>query len=227
MKNISFQAVFALILVLLGALLLLQTTGIYDTTNLIKYIPTLFVLFGIYIIIKSRLQNLSGPIIIILVFGLLQLYLIGLLTTTLIRDWWPLILVAIGLSILLNWFRSPKTKAEDTDIIDLFAMLGGVETMITSKQFMGGSLTAIFGGVKLDLRDSKPKHKYTTINSLVLFGDADIKIPEEWELKINLTPILGDVNDNRMRTQKRIEQKEPKTLEINGLVAFGDIKITD
>ncbi|RZN61460.1 LiaI-LiaF-like domain-containing protein [Methanonatronarchaeum sp. AMET6-2] len=227
MKKISFQALFALIIVAIGILLLMRTTGVYDATQLIKYTPTLFVLFGVYIIIKSKLQNLSGPIIIILVFGLLQLYLLDVLTMAVLRDWWPLIIIAIGLSILLNWFRSPTTKTDDTDTIDLFAMLGGVETMITSKEFLGGSLTAIFGGVNLDLRDSKPKHRHTTINSLVLFGDADIKVPEDWELKMTITPILGDVKDNRMRNQKRMEQKEPKTLEIKGLVAFGDIKVTD
>ncbi|OUJ18385.1 putative membrane protein [Methanonatronarchaeum thermophilum] len=226
MKKIPLQAIFALILVFLGLLLLLRTTGIYDTTSLIKYTPTLFVLFGAYILIKSKFQNLSGPILIILIFGLLQLYLIDLLTTAMIRDWWPLIIIAIGLSILLNWFKSKTIKKEQTDYIDLFAMFGGIETRITSKEFVGGSSTAIFGDIQLDLRDSKPKHKQTTINSIVLFGDTEIKVPNEWQLKINITPILGDVHDKRTRKQKPTENK-PKTLEIKGIVSFGDIKITD
>ncbi|OUJ18386.1 putative membrane protein [Methanonatronarchaeum thermophilum] len=226
MKKITFQAVLAVILIAIGVILLLETTGIYDTTHLIKYTPTLFVLFGIYAIIKSKLTNILGPLIIILFFGILQLLILNLITTTVIREWWPLIIVAIGLLILINWLQVSKIKGKETDTIDLFTMLGGHETLNTSNNFKGGNITAILGSVNIDLRDAEIKNPPATINCIVILGGAEIKIPEGWEVKNNITPILGAVEDTRLRTEKQTENKKQE-ITINGIVLLGGLDIKD
>jgi hypothetical protein len=51
--KISYQTIFGAIILIFGILLLFRTTGIYDTGQLLRYIPSLFVLLGIYALWKT------------------------------------------------------------------------------------------------------------------------------------------------------------------------------
>ncbi len=226
MKKINIQILFAVLLVFLGTILLLENLDIYDALYILKYVPLVFILFAIYLMIQSGFKNLSGPIVIILVFGFLQLYALGMVTRDTISQWWPIILILVGLIVIMNWVRSPTIEREDLDNIDLFSMFGGVETAITSKSFRGGSLTAIFGGIDLDLRDAEVKKFPIRINSFILFGGADIKVPEEWEVRMKVVPLLGGASDERVRSAERKKEGKPE-LEISGLVMFGGISVKD
>lgn len=72
-RRLSTQGILGAVIVLLGALLLLDTTGIYETGPLFRYTPSLFVLVGLYVLYVSRFRNLVGPIALLLVAGGVQL----------------------------------------------------------------------------------------------------------------------------------------------------------
>lgn len=226
MTKLSNQIIFGIIILLVGILFLISNLGIYDTGNLLLYIPSLFVVLGIYSLIKSRFQNISGPLTMIIIFGVIQLLVLNIISWSDIASWWPLIIIFIGLGIIYNHYRKSSPKIEQQDKIDLIAILGGVDNTIKSPEFKGGDITALLGGVDVDLRDSKVGDQPAVINATAILGGVDIKIPENWEVKMQIIPILGGVDDERKRRDIEAEKSKPDLI-IQGFVALGGVSITD
>ncbi|AYK15990.1 MAG: LiaF transmembrane domain-containing protein [Methanosarcina flavescens] len=228
MAKISYQTIFGAIVLIIGVLLLFRTTGIYDTVQLLKYIPSLFILLGLYALWKSKLSSLSGPIILIVVFTTLQLLVLNLISWNIIASWWPLSIIFMGIGILADRRGRSFVSRKSTETIDLFVVFGGVESTNVSKNFQGGDITAIFGGVDLDLRDSIIESPPARMNVISMFGGVDIKIPEKWLVEMDLLPILGGAEDERPRSSARRESNTEKPdLIVTGFVAFGGFSIKD
>lgn len=223
--RLSGQALIGGIIVLIGALLLVHTTGVYDTTQMLRFVPSLFVLVGLYVIVASRLQNLSGPLVLVLVAGAIQLVTLDLISGSDVLSLWPVLLIVAGLSILLGQFRS-STRPVSASQVDVFALLGGNAQRATSDTFAGGTLTAILGGVELDLRETRVEDRPARINSTTLFGGTEITVPEDWIVQVDILPILGGIEDTRLR-REREEDKQEVDLVITGFVAFGGLTVKD
>jgi len=227
MKRISYQIIFGAIILILGILLLLRTTGMYDTSRLLAYIPLLFVLLGVYALIRSGFRNIAGPIILIVIFGTIQLLVLGIISAGTIANWWPLIIILIGLGFLLNRVRRPSAAAGDAATIDMFALFGGADNVSASQSFQGGDITAIFGGADLDLRESKVQGP-ADIHVFAMFGGIDIRVPPDWQVRVDVLPIFGGAGDERPRKAVTEEiGKEGPDLIVAGFVAFGGIAIKD
>lgn len=228
MTKLSYQTMFGTIVLILGVLLLLRTTGIYDTIQLLEYIPSLFILLGLYALWKSKFSSLSGPIILIVVFTTLQLLTLDLISWKAITNWWPLLIIIMGIGILTERKGRLSVFRKSTETVDLFAVFGGVSSASNSKDFRGGGITAIFGGVNLDLRDSSIEKPPAKINVVALFGGVDLKVPEKWQIETEAMPILGGIEDERPRSSIRSESNSEKPdLTITGVIAFGGLSIKD
>ena len=87
--------------------------------------------------------------------------------------------------------------------------------------FEGVTINAVFGGVKLDLRNAKIKED-VVVNTTSIFGGVDIYLPEKVNVKVVSSNIFGGV-DNKVKNE--ISDKQ-KTIYINSTNIFGgtDIK---
>lgn len=217
------QVVFGALVVLIGVLLLLDTTGVYPTGSLLVYVPSLFVLVGIWALVRSRFRSLGGPLVVVLVAGAWQLVALDVVAADELVDFWPVLLIAFGLSIILGRYRS-RVRSSTDDYSSLFAAFGGVERRNTSESFAGADLTAIFGGAELDLRDAAVADPPAHVNAVALFGGAEVIVPREWNVSMDVLPILGGATDDRPR---RDEQHEAVDLEVTGFAAFGGVTVTD
>lgn len=226
MKKLSNQIIFGIILLIIGVLFLLRSTGIYNTGNLLSYVPSLFIILGIYSLIKSGFKSISGPVTMIIIFTVIQLLVLGVITCSTLASWWPLVIILIGAGIIINHYQRDKSKVFTRDNIDLMAILGEAQNTIKSSSFKGGDLTAVLGGVELDLRDSQTGPEPAIINVTVLLGGAEIRVPDDWDLKINVVPVLGGVDDNRTRMSNSSPKEKPDLI-INGMVALGGLDIHD
>ncbi|RQD86978.1 hypothetical protein D5R95_03705, partial [Methanosalsum natronophilum] len=138
MKKISYQLIFGIIIITTGFLLLLETTSIYDTSNFVLFIPSLFVIYGLYILIASKFRRIVSSFLLILLFGLFQLYLLDILTATLIVDWSPLVLIFFGLWIVIKKFASKQNSSNDmnnNDSVNLSSIFGNIEMINASNNF--------------------------------------------------------------------------------------------
>lgn len=139
----------------------------------------------------------------------------------------PIILVIIGLTLI---FKDTLKKRIREDIKKLnrknpnakeyCSTFGGQNVDFTKEEFNGCELTAVFGGLKCDLRDAIVE-KDCVINVSTIFGGITIYTPEDVNVKIVSTPIFGGVSDER-----RVKTKDSKvTIYINATCVFGGVEV--
>ncbi|OKY77266.1 MAG: putative membrane protein [Candidatus Methanohalarchaeum thermophilum] len=220
--RLSGQIISGLIIILVGVLFLLGTTGWYDTSTLWKYFPSIFILIGIYSLIRNKLRNIAGPILLISIATLFQLLALNLVTGDTLAKWWPIFIIIIGIVIVIKRFEKPSRKISKNQI-NLFALLGGNEGRSISKSFKGGDLTAILGGIEIDLRDAEISKEPAIIHATAILGGIDIKLPRDWNVQNNILPILGGAEDKRRTTTGKGETD----LIIEGFAFLGGISLKD
>ncbi|WP_254841072.1 LiaF transmembrane domain-containing protein [Natronomonas marina] len=217
------QVLLGLLVVLVGVLLLLDTTGVIGTDDLLSFVPLAFVLVGVWALVQSRFRNVVGPLLLVAVAGAAQLVTLGYATVGEVLVYWPVLVIALGLSIALGQYRS-RVRPTDDEFTSAFAAFGGVEKRSTSKAFTGADLTAIFGGTELDLRDAAVADPPARINAVALFGGVDVVVPREWNVRLDVLPILAGASDDRPR---RESEHETVDLVVTGFAAFGGVTVTD
>lgn len=141
-----------------------------------------------------------------------------------IRFWevfWPGMLLFLGGALILRRGPSATTVKNDPDYIDDMAVFGGGEKKITTQQFKGGKLTAVFGGSKINLVDAGiAEGEIPVIDMFIMFGGTDIIVPDDWTVKLEASAIFGGFSDKRKSVVNVVKNPE-KTLIIKGLVLFG------
>lgn len=219
----SSQLLFGALIVLIGVLLLLDTTGVYPTESLLVYLPSVFVLVGVWALVRSGFRSLTGPLVVIAIAGAWQLVALDLATVDQLAVYWPVLVIAFGLSVMRGLYRS-RVGSSDDSYSSMFALFGGVERRNVSSRFAGADLTALFGGAELDLRDAEVGQLPARVNATALFGSVEIIVPREWNVRMDVLPIFGGASDDRPR---REEQHDSVDLEVTGFAAFGGVTVTD
>ncbi|MEQ8470224.1 MAG: LiaF-related protein [Marinoscillum sp.] len=204
------RSILGLILVLLGAVLLL------NNLDLIPEIPYFVFHWSNIFIVLALINFLSGNRKPALIFVVLWIFFFSReFYYFSVQDYWPLILVAIGLSFLVKNKQAGKPIVEDAyfDDINIF---GGSYKKFTSQQLQGGKSTNMFGGSDIDLRESTPVDG-ATIHVFTMFGGCNLIVPPEWNVSINTTAIFGGFDDKRDQTSA----KSDFTVYIKGVTIFG------
>ncbi len=147
-----------------------------------------------------------------------------------IWDLWPMILVVLGLYIITNKTRTTAdletdNSGDDGDLIEDTAVFSGGDKVITSNNFKGGNLTAIFGGSNIDLTTSLLSPESGTLELFYMFGGSKIRVPKEWNIEVKVTSIFGALTDKRVIKDYNPENKA--RLHIKGLILFGGAEITN
>ena len=222
-RRISNQVAVGGAIVVVGLVLLANSTGVYDTSGLFRYIPSLFVLVGIYALVASGFRNVGGPLVLVAVAGAWQAVALDLVTGSQILSFWPVLLVILGLSVALGRMRS-SAEPITGERVDLVALFGGRNARVTTSRFTGGAITALFGGAEVDLRDVVELDGVARINVTVLFGGAEIVVPRDWNVQLDVIPVFGAAEDERPRREL---EHETVDLVVTGFCAFGGVSIED
>ena len=238
MSNSNGRSWLGIVLIILGAVFLLRNIDIvpYEIERLIFSWQAILLLVGILILSKSR-DNFMGFLFVAIGGVSLGLKFFHYSFRDFFSEFWPVILIVLGLYIL--WRRkdfshhSPCCFGDDEselpesgeDYIDETAVFGGIDKRIKSHQFKGGKITAIFGGVDLDLYDSQLADGEQILDIVCIFGGFDIVVPKDWQVIVKPTAIFGGIDDQRRQDAGKVYE-EGKVLVIKGLVLFGggDIK---
>jgi predicted membrane protein len=111
----------------------------------------------------------------------------------------------------------------EEDVVRSTAVFGGPNLVCTSRRFAGAWLTAVFGGITLDLRDALPRPEGASINATAAFGGIDILVPKGWRLSVRSTPIFGGLDDKTDHSAP--PAADAPTLHIDALSMFGGVAI--
>lgn len=223
-RRVSSGSLLGGAVILVGIALLLSTTGVYDTGSLLQYLPSLFVFVGLYALVVSRFENLFGPVLVMIVAGTVQVVTLGVVEGATLWQFWPLLVVLFGVSVIAGRVRSRARATEDA-YMDAFALFGGVERQVRSRTFRGATLTALFGGTELDLRDAVVTDPPARINATALFGGVEIIVPRNWNVEFDVLPVLGAATDERPR--REAPDHEATDLVVTGFTAFGGVSLSD
>lgn len=139
----------------------------------------------------------------------------------------PVILVIIGLSLIFKNVIDDKVGNEIKKLNEnnkegksYCATFGGQNVNFDEEKFTGADVNAIFGGVKLDLKNAIIDQD-VVINASAIFGGIDIYVPKNVKVKTKSVPIFGGVNN-----KANISPDEKSyTIYINGTAIFGGIEI--
>ena len=130
--------------------------------------------------------------------------------------------VVAAIAAIVAKGRLPSRGGPHDDEIALTAILEPLAFESAATSFRGGTLTCWFGGADLDLRGATldPAGGHLTIR--VLFGGGRLIVPEDWDVRLDVTGILGGVGDSRESTEA--ERRGP-SLIVDGFAALGGFGI--
>ncbi len=136
-------------------------------------------------------------------------------------QWWPLLLIAGGVMLVARAWetRAPVPAVARDGGVEL-ALWSGVERRISSPDFKGADLTAIMGGIELDLRGASTATGTAVVDVFALMGGIEIRVPADWVVVNQIVPILGGVEDKSTGTQASQHR-----LILRGLVLMGGVEI--
>jgi predicted membrane protein len=225
----SSQVVLGLLVVGMGVLFLLDNLDILNFRHAIGFWPLAFIVAGCVALFgngtrSGRSGNYMGGVLIAV--GLLMIVSrMGYFTIS----WgtlWPLVMIALG-GLVLYRSLGPGRVARDgvaagaspDNVVDIVAVLGGFERRVSTQDFRGGEITAVMGGCALDLRDASIV-KEAVINVFTVWGGINIKVPPDWTVVLNGTPVMGGFAEKTARPPDA-----SKRLVITGYAIMGGVEV--
>jgi hypothetical protein len=106
--------------------------------------------------------------------------------------------------------------------LEEWAVFGGSQRRVDSQDFKGGEVSAVFGGVELDLRPAVIIQDEVVIEADAVFGGIDIQVPENWNVIVEGHGIFGGYDDKTLHTMR--EDARPRVI-VTGTAAFGGVVI--
>jgi predicted membrane protein len=228
-KHNSFfapQIVLGLGIILIGILVLLGNMDIIDPHDYLRYWPAIIMIIGIAYVVQC--QHGPGRIwgLILTFVGTAMLLDRVYFVHFSLWDYWPLILVFVGIMMIIKssfirrGIAPPFAESKDAnDYLKAIAVMGGFKRSNNSQNFQGGELTAIMGGLEIDLRDASTKGD-ATIEVFTTMGGVEMRVPEDWLVIIEGFPFMGGFED-----KTRHPKDSAKRLIIKGTVIMGGVEI--
>src|SRR5262245_56484777 len=221
--RITPRVVVGLLIVAFGLALTLDHLGVMSAGELIHYWPFGVVAVGIANVLDQDRSKRT--------FGWILTGVGALLVTENffhfdidIWRFWPLAIVVFGLMIVYRAVRptpegvegpgytiaggtselgAPNNKAGSMQqVISDFVMWSGIQRRVATPAFRRADLTAIMGGIELDLRQAGTENGTAVIDLFVLWGGIEIIVPPDWAVSNEITPIMGGAEDGSTGTQQ-------------------------
>ena len=217
------------LIILIGVLLLLSTTGAVRTESIWAWLPLPFVLLGVWALVRSEFRNLTGPVMVIAIAGAFQLRNLGLIADDAIGTWWPLFVVLFGVLIAVSRSRR-RTRvqlADNSGEPTIVGVFGSGNQRLVTDRFTGAELIAVFGDAVIDLRETSVPLRPGIVETISIFGDVEVRAPDDWTVRFDVLAVFGDVRDDRPgKSGARVDDGEPE-LVITGVAIFGDVEVRD
>jgi hypothetical protein len=117
------------------------------------------------------------------------------------------------------WASDAHTHSDN--IANAFVIMGGVTRRLNSQDFKGGTVVAVMGGAKIDLRTASIAQGEAVIDVLAFWGGIEIKVPDDWVIVPQVFPFMGGFDD---RTGARPPGAR-KRLVVRGLAVMGGVEV--
>jgi hypothetical protein len=224
--RVTPQVVLGLLIVAFGLLLTADNLEYVDAGNVLRFWPVIVAAFGLAKLIQS--DTPSGRVVGggLIAFGLWSTAE-ELFDVSLDLDrWWPLFLVGFGGFILYRAFRgdsgcqAPNDRGSTDSTVSELAIWSGKVRRNASPAFRRADLTAIMGGVELDLRGASTGGQEAIIDVFAWWGGVEITVPPDWAVSNKVVAFMGGADDKSSGTQDSQHR-----LTVRGFVVMGGVEI--
>jgi Domain of unknown function (DUF5668)/Cell wall-active antibiotics response 4TMS YvqF len=233
----------------IGVLFLLQNFHIMYIWDWWRFWPVAVIAAGLVKLVDSTYG--SGRVLGGIMVGVGAIFMgstLGFYDVT-IGELWPVALIGLGLMMLGNrvwgphlagpapgrwdkgaWNKEAWNKGREADAsgsyssLNEVAIFGGGKRKVTSQDFKGGELTAIFGGFEIDLRNAGMAGDSAVLEVNAVFGGAEIRIPETWTAVVQGMGIFGGYSDESTAPNPATNP-QIKRLFLKGAAVFGGVSV--
>jgi len=234
----STRLIVGILIMLLGGTLLADNLGWIEARHVLRSLwPLVLVAIGVAMVRRPQhRRSREGGWVLITVGLWIFLDKIGWVHISLGQLLLPAIFLFVGGVLVFRSLRGPdesvpKSKADETnadaasadhaEFVRSFAMLSGVELRPVSRPFRGADLSAVMGGVKLDLSSARMEGDTAIIEVFAFWGGVEIYVPPDWTVASEVTTLLAGFIDKRRPTSV----VPTKTLVIKGMVVMSGVEI--
>jgi predicted membrane protein len=197
------SALRALVLIVVGGWLLLNTLGLVSLDLWEFFVPLVLVFFGARIMMHNRSSGSGAPP--------------DLPGTGPAAGTTP---AAQGPS---SFNSSPLGSGEPVHA-SLFSLLSSSKRRWGKSVFRGADTTAFMGGCELDLRDAlMSTGELAVIDVFVVMGGVSIFVPPHWTVSQEVVPLMGGVHDKT----HSVPSNPAQHLLVRGTVVMGGVEISN
>jgi len=227
-------------IIAVGAFFLLDNLGLIRFHDVLRYWPVLLIALGTVRLVDSHgSASIVWGGILAGVGGLLLLDNLNIIYF----DWrifWPAVVIGVGILMLIRttqwWDGGGPTGSPDQPggapapsqpgHLNLFAMFHGEERRVDAQDFRGGAISAMFGGCDVDLREAAMAEGNAAIEVNVMFGGAEIQIPNTWLVDLRGVGLFGGFSDETQHPPEDASANPPR-LTVTGYAMFGGVSVTN
>jgi predicted membrane protein len=230
--RVTPQVVLGVCIVAFGIALTADNLGLADASRILSYWPLALVLAGGAKLLQSRTTSgrLFGGVVAFIGVALLG----DFFDVFDLWGWWPVALVALGVMLIVRAVGAPArrtrgmgapvsqaaTGATGDSSLSEFAFWSGVQRRVASPSFRHADLTAIMGGIELDLRQASTAGGEAVIDVFAMWGGIEITVPPDWVVANEIVPIMGGAEDKSTGTQA-----SQNRLVLRGFAIMGGVEV--
>ena len=242
--------IWGLLIIVAGALLLTFNVGLLpmEYKHVIFSLPMIPIIIG-FTFLFSKHKFFTG-IILMLVGGFFILPKLDIESLDFItQNGWAIALIIGGVLIIFKtlfgkhfshhnpesfrthcaWHNkchtnNRKSSGNGQGYIDHNCIFGGGKERLDIKEFKGGDINCVFGGIELDLMDSELAEGIHTLEINSIFGGCVLFVPITWNIEIRSTRVFGQFVDSRPKPGFKVDEKSKLIIEANAVFGGGEIK---
>jgi len=228
-RGVKSQIVLGVLVIVMGLLFLLDNLDILDMHRAISFWPMVFIIAGVVKLYDTETRG--GQLLGACLVGLGVLIILDRMDIIdfNVRTMWPLFFIGFGIYTIYRartgrrLIQIDGVKGEQDlkgeGVVDIMAVLGGFERRVYTPAFRGGEITAIMGGCGLDLRNSSIEGE-AVVNVFAFWGGVTMKVPPDWTVVLNGTPIMGGFEEKTVRPPDH-----SKRLIVRGYAIMGGVEV--
>ncbi|MBS1731214.1 MAG: hypothetical protein JSS67_10620 [Bacteroidetes bacterium] len=222
-----------------GILFLLHRMGVLFPSWFFDW-PMILIAIGLLTGLQNNFRNNAWIILILL--GALFIVNDNMMGWEMQKYVWPIAIILFGIFFLtrkkscsrFNHRQMGPIASNDgpsgsgdannlnQEFIDCNAFLGGIKKKVVSKNFQGGNISCVMAGAEIDLSQADIQQP-VTIEISQLFAGVKLVVPSHWDVKSEVTAVLGGFDDKRNISSNLIDHN--KILTIKGSTMFGGVEI--
>jgi len=232
---------WGLAIIAIGTIFLLDQMGIVSAGYIFRFFwPAVLIFFGVEGVVFcsgpgrfwGSFLTLAGVVLLLSNLGYLHIRW---------SMFWPLAIILWGLWILSRtlgvssswggpkWIRplmnvnAEQGVASDSPELRTDTVFSSSHRRITSKDFRGGKLAAVFGELKIDLTEADIEGDEAVIHLDAVFGAVEIRVPNTWIIASRGAAVFGEYSDRTVHAQP--PGPGAKRLIVKGGAVFGSVVI--